>query len=80
MVYADTSIKNEDTWYRVLGYYDTKYDTAQEIGKPSHWAVAWKALYTFRAELQRQSQRPVCLRQWRRGGGELELAQQRLER
>ena len=31
----------------MLGYYDTKYDTAKEIGKPSHWAVAWKALYTF---------------------------------
>jgi hypothetical protein len=44
-VHADTSIKNEDTWYRVLGHYDAKYDSALR----SHvlrGVVARKALYT----------------------------------
>jgi hypothetical protein len=32
-MYADTSIKNEDTWYRVLGHYDAEYDTTPRVFK-----------------------------------------------
>ena len=46
VVYVDTSIKNEDTWYRVLGYYDTKYDSTLR-SRVLRGVVVRKALYTY---------------------------------